>query len=276
MTLSPINRPTRITERSIKLSHIELDKNCLTGDLIDGGVITNFSSTGIRDLADRTQLTVDKDSVVIEKDLRVKGTVIVERLEYVHAQVPKINTMQAIMIDHHEVLWKDRLGKSVKKSSLQELGTLEALAVENTLFARDGRVGINTSIPSQEFSVKAKGHEIVITHQEGSGFIGTYTHEAFSIGTDNTARLTCKPTGEIVIHDKLGIGVKNPVEDLEVAGNIKFAGKIFAAGDGVPTAGTYTTGSVVWNNQPTLGQPVGWICIRGGQPGNWRAFAIVI
>jgi len=70
MTLSPINRPTRITERSIKLSHIELDKNCLTGDLIDGGVITNFSSTGIRDLADRTQLTVDKDSVVIEKDLR--------------------------------------------------------------------------------------------------------------------------------------------------------------------------------------------------------------
>jgi len=275
MTLSPINRPTRITERSIKLSHIELDKNCLTGDLIDGGVITNFSSTGIRDLADRTQLTVDKDSVVIEKDLRVKGTVIVERLEYVHAQVPKINTMQAIMIDHNEVLWKDRLGKSVKKSSLQELGTLEALAVENTLFARDGRVGINTSIPSQEFSVKAKGHEIVITHQEGSGFIGTYTHEAFSIGTDNTARLTCKPTGEIVIHDKLGIGVKNPVEDLEVAGNIKFAGKIFAAGDGVPTAGTYTTGSIVWNNQPTLGQPVGWICIKGGQPGTWRAFAIV-
>jgi len=276
MTLSPINRPTRITERSIKLSHIELDKNCLTGDLIDGGVITNFSSTGIRDLADKTQLTVDKDSVVIEKDLRVKGTVIVERLEYVHAQVPKINTMQAIMIDHNEVLWKDRLGKSVKKSSLQELGTLEALAVENTLFARDGRVGINTSIPSQEFSVKAKGHEIVITHQEGSGFIGTYAHEAFSIGTDNTARLTCKPTGEIVIHDKLGIGVKNPVEDLEVAGNIKFAGKIFAAGDCVPTAGTYTTGSVVWNNQPTLGQPVGWICIKGGQPGNWRAFAIVI
>jgi hypothetical protein len=276
MTLSPINRPTRITERSIKLSHIELDKNCLNGDLIDGGTITHFSSTGIRDLAENTQLTIEKDSVVIEKDLQVKGTVIVDRLQYVHAQVPKINTMEAIMIDNNEVLWKDRLGKSVKKSSLQQVGILEGLEVENTLYARGGRVGINTTVPSQEFSVYAKGHEIVITHQEGSGFAGTYTHEPFSIGTDNTARLTCKPTGEIVIHEKLGIGVKNPVEDLEVAGNIKFAGKIFAAGNGIPATGTYTTGSIIWNDQPTLGQPVGWVCIKGGQPGAWRAFALVI
>ena len=276
MTLSPINRPTRITERSIKLSHIELDENCLNGDLIDGGTITHFSSTGIQDLADQTQLTIDKDSITMEKDLRVKGTVIVDRLQYVHAQVPKINTMEAIMIDNNEVLWKDRLGKGVKKSSLQQVGILEGLEVENTLYARDGRVGINTTAPSQEFSVFAKGHEIVITFQEGSGFVGTYTHEPFSIGTDNTARLTCKPTGEIVIHEKLGIGVKNPVEDLEVAGNIKFAGKIFAAGNGIPATGTYTTGSIMWNDQPTLGQPVGWVCIKGGQPGAWRAFALVI
>lgn len=276
MTLSPINRPTRITERSIKLSHIELDENCLNGDLIDGGTITHFSSTGIRDLADNTQLTIGPDAVVIEKDLKVKGTVIVDRLQYVHAQVPKINTMEAIMIDDNEVLWKDRLGKGVKKSSLQQLGTLDSLEVENTLYAREGRVGINTTIPSQEFSVFAKGHEIVITHQEGSGFVGTYTHEPFSIGTDNTARLTCRPTGEIVIHERLGIGVRNPVEDLEVAGNIKFAGKIFATGGGIPATGTYTTGSIVWNDQPTLGQPVGWVCIKGGQPGAWRAFATII
>jgi hypothetical protein len=253
-----------------------LDENCLNGDLIDGGTITHFSSTGIRDLAENTQLTIDKDSITVEKDLRVKGTVIVDRLQYVHAQVPKINTMEAIMIDNNEVLWKDRLGKGVKKSSLQQVGILEGLEVENTLYARGGRVGINTTVPSQEFSVYAKGHEIVITHQEGSGFIGTYTHEPFSIGTDNTARLTCKPTGEIVIHEKLGIGVKNPVEDLEVAGNIKFAGKIFAAGSGIPATGAYTTGSIVWNDQPTLGQPVGWVCIKGGQPGAWRAFALVI
>lgn len=276
MSLSPINKPTRITARSIKLSQIELDANCLTGDLIDGGTITHFSSTGIRDLADKTQLTVNNDAVVIEKDLRVKGTVIVDRLQYVHAQVPKLNTMEAIMINNNEVLWKDRLGKGVTKSSLRQVGILEELAVENTLYVKDGRVGINTQMPSQEFSVNAKGHEIVITHQEGSGFVGTYTHEPFSLGTDNTARLTCKSTGEIVIHDKLGIGVKNPVEALEVAGNIKFAGKIFASGEGIPTAGTYTTGSIVWNDHPTLGQPVGWVCVKGGQPGAWRAFATVI
>ena len=35
MTLSPINRPTRITERSIKLSHIELDENSENKDIND-------------------------------------------------------------------------------------------------------------------------------------------------------------------------------------------------------------------------------------------------
>jgi hypothetical protein len=275
MTLSPINRPTRITERSIKLSQIELDTNCLTGDLIDGGTITHFSSTGINDLADSTQLTVDKDAVVIEKDLRVKGTVIVERLQYVHAQVPKINTMEAIMIDNNEVLWKDRLGKSVTKSSLQQVGTLEELAVENTLYARNGRVGINTSSPSSEFSVLSNGHEIITRHTGETGYVGTLMHTPFSIGTDNTARLTIKSNGDITMYCKVGIGVNNPKERFEVDGNIKFSDKIFTGGSEVPTSGTWTTGSIAWNDRPKIGQPVGWICVKGGTPGSWRPFGTI-
>ena len=275
MSLSPINKSTKISNRSIDLTQIKLDKNCLSGDLIDGGTITNFSSSGIQDLADTVQLIIDNEAVTIEKDLRIKGTVIADKLQYIHAQVPKINTMEAIMIDSNEVLWKDRLGKSVKKSSLQQVGTLDNLEVKETFYANDGRVGVNTLAPSQEFSVYAKGHEIVTTFQNDSGFVGTYAHDAFSIGTDNTARLTCKATGEIVIYEKLGIGVKNPIESLEVAGNIKFAGKIFSSGSGIPSTGSYPTGSIIWNDQPELGMPVGWVCIKGGQPGNWRSFAIV-
>jgi hypothetical protein len=123
--------------------------------------------------------------------------------------------------------------------------------------------------------VQSNGYEIVTRHTGETGFVGTMTHTPFSIGTDNTPRLIIKSNGDIITDHKVGIGVKNPTESLEVAGNIKFANKTFASGDGIPTAGAWTKGSVVWNNNPEINQSVGWICIKGGSPGNWRPFGLV-
>ena len=124
MALLPINKPEKVSKSRIALQQIDLYKNALSGDLIDGGTITNFNSSGIQDRADSTQLTIKNDCVEVAKDLHIQGTVRVENLEYVQAQVPKLNVQKAIMIDHNEVIWKDRLGKSVKKSDLTELGVL--------------------------------------------------------------------------------------------------------------------------------------------------------
>ena len=77
------------------------------------------------------------------------------------------------------------------------------------------------------------------------------------------------------IGGNVGIGVLNPKESLEVAGNIKFADKIFSSDYDIPTQGTWTTGSVVWNNKPAVGLPVGWVCIKGGTPGSWRPFGLI-
>ena len=129
MALLPINKTTRIKEKSLSLEQIDLRKNSLSGDLIDGGTITNFNSTGIADQSTQTQLTVKDGVVEIAKDLHIKGTVKVEKLEYVEAQVPKLNVTKAIMIDHNEVIWKEELGKSVKRSHLTELGILKNLQV---------------------------------------------------------------------------------------------------------------------------------------------------
>ena len=275
MTLLPINKTVRISKKSIELDQINLNTNSLSGDLIDGGTITNFSSTGIKDTANTTQITVQDGLVEIEKDFRIKGKIVADKLEYVEAQVPKLNVVTAVMINHNEVLWKDRLGASVQHSSLTTLGTLKNLKVSNTLFVEGNRVGINTQTPGADFSVQSNGYEIVTRHTGDTGFVGTMTHTPFSIGTDNTPRLIIKSNGDITTEHKVGIGVKNPTESLEVAGNIKFANKIFASGDGVPTAGSWTTGSVVWNNNPEINQSVGWICIKGGSPGNWRPFGLV-
>ena len=287
MSLLPISKPEKVAKSRISVQQIDLHKNALSGDLIDGGTITNFNSSGILDKSESTQLTVNNDHVEVASDLNVKGTIRVENLEYVSAQVPKLNVQKAVMVDYNEVLWKDRLGKAVKMSSLEQLGVLRNLQVRNTLYVADGRVGVNTTAPSADFSVNTGGYEVITRMHESNAFVGTHTHCAFAIGTDDTARLTCRANGDVVIgsetgkpvnlnvYGNVGVGVKYPQESLHVDGNIKFAERTFASGEQEPQDGRWDTGSVVWNEKPAKNLPVGWVCIRGGKPGSWRPFGMI-
>ncbi|HET8723764.1 MAG TPA: glycosyl hydrolase family 28-related protein [Anaeromyxobacteraceae bacterium] len=49
------------------------------------------------------------------------------------------------------------------------------------------------------------------------------------------------------------------------------AGTAFASGGGPPSHcdPPWTTGSIVWNATPDRGQPIGWVCVAAGTPGNW-------
>ena len=140
MALLPINKIEKIKESEVKVQQIEFQPNTISGDVIDGGQITNFNSTGIKDDSSTTKIIVKDDHVEVANDLHIKGTVKVQNLEYVQAQVPKLNVTDAVMVDHNEVIWKDRLGASVKKSNLQEVGILKNLQVRNTFYVSDGRV----------------------------------------------------------------------------------------------------------------------------------------
>ncbi len=281
MTLLPINKIEKIAEKRVDVRQIDVYENSISGDAIHGGLITDFNSTGIKDESDSLQISVNNDKVEVKNDLVVRGTVTVENLKYVEAQVPKLNVTEAVMIDHNEVIWKDTLGKSVKTSSLTQLGILKNLQVDKTFFASQNRVGVNTDAPSAEFSVNVDGYEVITTMHEKNAYVGTHMPVPFSIGTDDTPRITCKSNGDIVLGDKennisvmgkLGVGANNPQESLHVVGNIKFADRTFASGDRAPTVGRWDTGSIVWNNKPEINQPVGWVCIKGGTPGSWRSF----
>ena len=287
MALLPINKPEKISKSRIALQQIDLHKNALSGDIIDGGTITHFSSSGMKDEADSIELTIKNNAVEVQNDLHVKGTIKVENLQYVKAQVPKLNVLDAIMIHDNEVLWREELGKSVKKSHLTEVGILKNLQVRNTLYVADGRVGVNTTAPSADFSVNTGGYEVITRMHESNAFVGTHTHVAFAIGTDDTPRLTCRANGDVVVGSEagrpvnlnvfgqLGVNVKYPSESLHVDGNIKFAERTFAAGVQIPTEGRWDTGSIVWNEKPSTNLPVGWVCIKGGKPGSWRPFGMV-
>jgi hypothetical protein len=281
MALKPINIQPRITEKSVRVSDIDLKKNSVSGDVIDGGTITNFASTGIKDSATKKLLEITDEVTNINNDVFIRGKINCQTLQYNRAQVPVLDVKEALRIDGNEVVWRTKLGKSVKESSLTKVGILDNLEVKDTFYANDNRVGINTTVPNKTFAVKSQGVEIVIGSDDATGYVGTFEPRPFAIGTDDKQRIHISTDGKItlknstVVEGKLGVNVKNPQEDLEVAGNIKFQDKTFSSGNAIPTIGTWSKGSIVWNSEPDLDQPIGWVCLKGGSPGHWRPFGTV-
>ena len=246
----------------------DIQSDELSGDLIDGGVISNFTSTGIKDTATKNVLTVKDGKVIIEGDVDVnKGHFKCEYLHYNTATTKVLEVTESITVDGQEVMFSNRLGNAVKSSKLQQLGILNELEVKDTFKAQGGQLGIGTDTPAGRFAVANSGHQVVIDWKDGDAYIGTATAESFTIGSGNKKSLTIAPDG------KVGINIKFPSADLDVAGEIKFKGKRVSAGDIAPTSGAWKTGDIVFANTPD--QFVGWVCTRGGEPGTWKAFGSI-
>jgi hypothetical protein len=46
-------------------------------------------------------------------------------------------------------------------------------------------------------------------------------------------------------------------------------------GTAAPTSGTWPTGFIRWNTNPTAGGYMGWVCVSGGTPGTWKGFGAI-
>ncbi len=42
-----------------------------------------------------------------------------------------------------------------------------------------------------------------------------------------------------------------------------------------PTSGEHGQGEIVWNRSATAGGKIGFVCVSGGTPGNWKAFGVI-
>ncbi len=258
----------KLNEALEKLStrNNELFDNELSGDKIDGGTITNFKSTGINDSATEQKIAISNDKIVIENDIHVKGQINCDTLYYQGAVATDIDLTKSVRIDGNEVLWKDRLGNSVKFSKLVEVGVLKTLNVSDTLTVEGGKVGVNTLEPGGTLGVAKDGLEVVIDVVGSTPFVGTNTSDRFSIGTNREPTL-------FVSHDnKIGIKVKTPKQDLDVAGPIRFQGQTHQYMSGEPKNGSHERGDIVWNSEPGPAKALGWVCVKSGTPGTWRHF----
>jgi hypothetical protein len=258
----------KLNEALVKLENRNniLEDGGISGDKIAGGSIKDFSSTGIVDLAKEKKVTVNDHRVVVENDLEVKGTMHCEKLMYYKAKTDNLDVKDSVRIDGSEVLWKDRLGNVVTKSKLQEVGVLKELNVADTLTVYKGKVGINVLEPVGVFGVSRDGIEITVDVKGDTGFIGTVNSDPMALGTSGEPCL-------YVSHDnKIGIKIKRPKADLDVAGHIRYQGQTHQYLEAAPDDGTWSQGDIVWNSQPARGGVLGWVCVKSGAPGTWKSF----
>lgn len=205
---------------------------------------------------------------------------------------------RAYHISGTQVLSQSTLGGSVVNSNLQTVGNLKELTVVGNVNLADqvffnatsGRLSIGGEGGSGVLTVYDRPNdvEVVITGgSDGRAKIGAVQTRSVDIITDSQTRVSVEYNGDFTVghetnHDtvsriygKVGVNVKTPKEDLEVAGNIKFANKLMATGDSAPTSGYYTKGDMVWNSNPKDNDYVGWICVASGTPGEWRPFGLI-
>lgn len=271
-----INDKLKWTEQKLNeaLSKLQSHNNIivdreLSGDKIDGGLITNFASTGIKDSATKKKLSVQDDKIVVENDLEVKGTVHCKTIFYYTAKADNLDVLNSVRIDSNEVLWKDRLGNSVTKSKLQEVGVLNELNVADTLHVVKNGVGVNTNSPTGLFGIKKDGIEIVADVKGNQAYVGTANSDDFTLGSSG------EPTIFISGSNNVGIKIRKPKADLDIAGPYRFQGQTHQYNDAPPNAGSFSQGDITWNTQPVKGAVVGWVCVKAGAPGTWMPFASI-
>ena len=116
--------------------------------------------------------------------------------------------------------------------------------------------------------------------------MGTYATNHFDIVAGNTTWISISPSGNITLgnadHEPIQLSVNgnlaikvavpDPNVDLHVNGPIRFHGHLHFYAKEIPLSGSYKSGDIVWNTQPSVGNPVGWVCTSSGSPGRWNPF----
>lgn len=270
-----------------------------SGDQVSGGIIQQFSSTGIDDRSTNIAVTILDDVTVVEnnlltKDLTVQGNVTIngtlDKDSYFYQElvdtatattVKKLdktlfdgfsntvfNTLKdkgidlsKITINGKDVVVDNALGSNITKSNLREVGMLTELQVQGETFLSEsfytgkGRVGVNTIEPGAALSIWDQEVEVHVSKKSSeTAFVGTPRSQKVVLGANNKTNVTLNTDGS------------THISDLRIGQTMKFT-----EGDKAPNY-TSTKGHVVWNSNPSVGGPLGWICIGGP---NWANFGII-
>ena len=165
-----------------------------------------------------------------------------------------------ITINGREIINNNVLSDFVVGSNLQTLGLLKELQVggesllAQTLYVTAKRVGINTIEPTRALNIWDQEIEFGFGKQEtGVAIIETPRNNSLIISTNRKNNLSLLPDGSITVQ-KINMGSVS-----------------FSSSDSPPSYNA-SKGSIVFNANPSIGGPLGWVSLGGA---NWANFGII-
>lgn len=282
---------------SIPSSAVNSDNLLVKADNILPGVINKFTSSGIQDLSNACQVTITDQFTILEnklvaQDIEVKGNFKVNSIgakdfadtvaglavakieqtysdgtydQYVHRVLTKLNE-EGIAADKIRLrdlpLIQDQttLNTSIINSNLRKVGLLTDLEVDGetfldqTLYVRSGKVGINTNEPLYTLDFWDQEVQLIATkHDRNSMFLGTVKPQRVILGTNTLDQLILDPDGNIYV-DRITVGkITHSTAPFEPTDNRQ-------------------VGEIVWNEQPAVGKPIGWVSLGGAR---WAKFGMI-
>lgn len=188
-----------------------------------------------------------------------------------------IKSGKSYYINDVVVLSENSLGKSVITSNLTSVGTLNSLAVSGganiggTISASQVNTSLikldnNLSINKNEISAKTN-FSVAVNNLS----IFYSSSDEIVLGNKEVAKTPVKVFGPMSV----GINNPDPTVSLSVSGVVSFDNKKFVTGETIPVSGNYNKGDICWNNNPIETGYVGWICIKSGNPGEWKPFGLI-
>lgn len=289
---------------SIPAAAVQKNGFILSGDNIVGGIIKNFGSTGIDDKATDCRLTILDEITVVEnnlltKDLTVKGSTIIEGDLTVSGSVDATSPFYLNLVtdatnnirtglnaelfqSFSDILFQQirthgldltkltfggktiidgqSLNNEITQSNLQKVGTLRELQVtgevllSQSLYTTTKRVGVNTIEPSQALSVWDEEIEVGIGKlSNNKAVIGTPRSQTLVVSSNGKDNLVLTPDGAVEMN------------------TIKL-GHVSLASSLTPPADTRPKGAIVFNANPSVGGPLGWVSLGNAQ---WANFGII-
>jgi hypothetical protein len=187
----------------------------------------------------------------------------------------EIGADKGYYINGNIVITANSLGTTITSSNLNSVGALQSLTVNGTttlnndLIIKSGVLQTNTiSVGNLTVSDSAinTANQFTVSVGQASAVYADQTR--ISLGNkENTVRT-------VSVYGRVGVNVTNPDPSLALAvnGDASFSGRKFTSGSTAPTSGTFSIGDICWNNAPTIGSYLGWVCIT---PGQWAPFGMI-
>jgi len=304
LTKAMLDQQLTFPDGSITAGAIDTTGLILSGDQIYGGIIKNFGSVGIDDKASQCQLTILDEAIVVENnlltnDLTVKGTARLEGDVVITGRVPNdspffVNLVNAVAADvrtgidqttfqgysnliftriresgidlnvvtvnGQEVITGNSLGLGIVNSNLQTVGMLKELQtsgetyLSQTLYTTNKRVGVNTIEPEHTFTLWDQEVEVAIGKATtNTAFIKTPRNQSLIIGANGNTNLVINPDGSVA------------VQSLQI-------GSVTLGSSATPPGDNRQIGTIVFNSNPTIGGPLGWVSLGGAR---WANFGFI-